>query len=169
MGIMTTISVIIIAIIFITIIGFGAQGRSELYHILRSRPLATGRQTPNQQQPWKGAQPTATSGEGQGGTHTTGKRCWGPTERGHICYRYGLRPQDTTPTTALGTYGEGPYILPLRAWAPRNHTYNGVGDLRRGAIYDPGSRFADPPPPPMVSPPPPSPSRICMTLHTFST
>ena len=30
MGIMTTISVIIIAIIFVTIIGFGAQGRSEL-------------------------------------------------------------------------------------------------------------------------------------------
>ena len=29
MGIMTTISVIIIAIILITIIGFGAQGRSE--------------------------------------------------------------------------------------------------------------------------------------------
>ena len=49
MGIMTTISVIIIGIIFITIIGFGAQGRSELYHILRSKPLATGRQTPNQQ------------------------------------------------------------------------------------------------------------------------
>ena len=49
MGIMTTISVIIIGIIFITIIGFGAQGRSELYHILRSTPLATGRQTPNQQ------------------------------------------------------------------------------------------------------------------------
>ena len=49
MGIMTTISVIIIAIVFITIIGFGAQGRSELYHILRSKPLATGRQTPNQQ------------------------------------------------------------------------------------------------------------------------
>ena len=191
MGIMTTISVIIIAIIFITIIGFGAQGRSELYHILRSRPLATGRQTPNQQQPWKGAQPTATSGEGQGGTHTTGKRCWGPTERGHIYYhyglrpqettpttalgtygegpyyRYGLRPQDTTPTTALGTYGEGPYILPLRAWAPRNHTYNGVGDLRRGAIYDPGSRFADPPPP-MVSPPPTLPKpKLYDSAHVF--
>ena len=64
---MTTISVIIIAIIFITIIGFGAQGRSELYHILRSKPLATGRQTPNQQWPWKGAQPTATTvGRGRG-------------------------------------------------------------------------------------------------------
>ena len=48
MGIMTTISVIIIVIIFITTIGFSAQGRSELYHILRSK-LATGRQTPNQQ------------------------------------------------------------------------------------------------------------------------
>ena len=47
MGIMTTISVIMVAIIFITIIGFGAQGRSELYHILRSKPY--GRQTPNQQ------------------------------------------------------------------------------------------------------------------------
>ena len=55
MGIMTTISVIIIAIIFITIIGFGAQGRSELHHILRSKPLATG------------AQPTATTvGRGRG-------------------------------------------------------------------------------------------------------
>ena len=49
MGIMTTISVIIIAIIFMTIIGFGLQGRSKLYHILRSKPLATGRQTPKQQ------------------------------------------------------------------------------------------------------------------------
>ena len=49
MGIMTTISVIIIAIIFITTIGFGAQGRSELYHVLRSKPLGTGRQTANQQ------------------------------------------------------------------------------------------------------------------------
>ena len=57
MGIMTTISVIIIAIIFITIIGFGAQGRSELHHILRSKPLATG------------AQPTATTvGRGRGDT-----------------------------------------------------------------------------------------------------
>ena len=37
-------------------------------------------------------------------------------------------------------------------------------------IYDPGSRFADPPPP-MVSPPPPtpSPSRVCVTAHTFCT
>ena len=64
MGIMTTISVIIIAIIFITIIGFGAQGRSELHHILGSKPLATGRQTPNQQYR---AQPTATTvGRGRG-------------------------------------------------------------------------------------------------------
>ena len=45
MGIMTTISIIIIAIIFITIIGFGAQGRSELYHILRSK-LHRGEPTP---------------------------------------------------------------------------------------------------------------------------
>ena len=72
MGIMTTISVIIIAILFITIIGFGAQGRSELYHILRSKLLATGGQTPNQQWLWKGAQPTATTvGRGRG---TTGGR-----------------------------------------------------------------------------------------------
>ena len=61
--------------------------------------------------------------------------CWGPTERGHIYYHFGLRPQETTLTMVLGTYGEGPYILPLRSWAPRNHTYNGVGGLRRGAIY----------------------------------
>ena len=45
MGIMTTIFVIIINIIFITIIGLGAQ--VELYHILRSKPLATGRPTSN--------------------------------------------------------------------------------------------------------------------------
>ena len=45
MGVMTTISVIIIAIIFITIIGFGAQGRSELYHIpsLRSSLMPRSR------------------------------------------------------------------------------------------------------------------------------
>ena len=41
MEIMTTTSVIIIAIIFITIIGFGAQGRSELYHIL-GKPTPQG-------------------------------------------------------------------------------------------------------------------------------
>ena len=71
MGIMTTISVIIIAIIFITIIGFGAQGRSELYHILRSKLFQTlSNRTPDA---WKGAQPTATTvGRGRGGTHTTG-------------------------------------------------------------------------------------------------
>ena len=46
MGIMTTISVIIIATKFITIIGKGAQGRSELYHILRSKPLATDARRP---------------------------------------------------------------------------------------------------------------------------
>ena len=65
MGIMTTISVIIIAIIFITIIGFGAQGRSELYHILRSKLFQTlSNRTPDA---WKGAQPTATTvGRGRG-------------------------------------------------------------------------------------------------------
>ena len=40
--------------------------------------------------------------------------CWGPTERGHIYYHYGLGPQETILTMVLGAYGEGPYILPLR-------------------------------------------------------
>ena len=98
---MTTISVIIIGIIFITIIGFGAQGRSELYHILRSKPLATGRQTPNQQyshgrrcsrpQPqWGGAGGNPHHREPQGG----GGIPWGGGGRGglaalhHIYMRY---------------------------------------------------------------------------------
>ena len=74
MGIMTTISVIIIAIIFITITGFGAQGRSELYHILRSVQTLSNR-TPVAQPAIAmegGAADRNHSGEGQGGTHTTG-------------------------------------------------------------------------------------------------
>ena len=73
MGIMKTISVIIIAIIFITIIGFGAQGRSELYHILKVQTLSN--RTPDAQ-PAIGMEGGAAdrnhSGEGQGGTHITG-------------------------------------------------------------------------------------------------
>ena len=75
MGIMTTISVIIIAIIFITIIGFGAQGRSELYHILRSGVQTLSNRTPDAQPAIAmegGAADRNHSGEGQGGTHTTG-------------------------------------------------------------------------------------------------
>ena len=73
MGIMTTISVIIIAIIFITIIGFGAQGRSELYHILGSKPLKNW--TPDAQPAIAmegGAADRNHSGEGQGRNDTTG-------------------------------------------------------------------------------------------------
>ena len=68
MGIMTTISVIIIAIIFITITGFGAQGRSELYHILRSVQTLSNR-TPVAQPAIAtegGAADRNHSGEGQG-------------------------------------------------------------------------------------------------------
>ena len=36
-----------------------------------------------------------------------------------------------------------------------------IRSVKHVCIYDPGSRFADPPPPP-------SPSRICVTVHTFS-
>ena len=75
MGIMTTISVIIIAKIFITIIGFGAQGRSELYHILRSKLQTLSNRTPDAQPAIAmdgGAADRNHSGEGQGGTHTTG-------------------------------------------------------------------------------------------------
>ena len=61
-GIMTTISVIIIAIIFITIIGFGAQG-------------SLSNRTPDAQPAIAmegGAADRNHIGEGQGGTHTTG-------------------------------------------------------------------------------------------------
>ena len=51
MGIMITIFVVtIITIIFITIIGFGAQGRSEFSGTVshpQAKPLATGRPTSN--------------------------------------------------------------------------------------------------------------------------
>ena len=71
MGIMT-IFVIIITITLITIIGFGAQGRSEfsveLYHILSSKPLATGAQPAIVME--VGAADRNHGGEGQGGTHT---------------------------------------------------------------------------------------------------
>ena len=67
MGIMTTIFVIIINIIFITIIGLGAQ--VELYHILRSKPLATGRPTSNSH--GRGRSRPEPQGKGAGGTHTT--------------------------------------------------------------------------------------------------
>ena len=63
MGIMTTIFVIITRI-FITIIGFGAQGRSEFSGTVSHPKVQTlSSRTPNQQWPWKGAQPTATTEE----------------------------------------------------------------------------------------------------------
>ena len=84
MGIMTTISVIIIGIIFITIIGFGAQGRSELYHILRSKPLATGRShgrgRSRPQPQWGGAGGNPHHREPQGG----GGIPWGGGGRGGL-------------------------------------------------------------------------------------
>ena len=74
MGIMTTISVIIIAIIFITIIDFGAQGRSELY-VSHPKVQTLSNRTPDAQPAIAmegGAADRNHSGEGQGGTHTTG-------------------------------------------------------------------------------------------------
>ena len=41
------------------------------------------------------------------------QRRWGPTERGHIYYHYGLGPHETILTMVLGTYGEGPYMIPV--------------------------------------------------------
>ena len=74
MGIMTTISVIIIAIIFIRyIIGFGAQGRSELY-VSHPKVQTLSNRTPGAQPAIAmegGAADRNHSGEGQGGTHTT--------------------------------------------------------------------------------------------------
>ena len=86
MGIMTTISVIIIAVIFITIIGFGAQGRSELYHILRSKLQTLSNRTPDAQpamameggaadrNQWGGAggNPHHREPQGEGGYHGVG-------------------------------------------------------------------------------------------------
>ena len=66
MGIMTTILVIIIiiiTIILITTIGFGAQGRSEFSGTVSHLKVQTlSNRTPNQPEPLKGAQPTATRG-----------------------------------------------------------------------------------------------------------
>ena len=87
LGIMTTILVviiIIITIILITTIGFGAQGRSEFSGtVSHPQVQSLSNRTPNQQQPWKGAQPTATTGRrgeptpqgttgGEGGYHGVG-------------------------------------------------------------------------------------------------
>ena len=98
MGIMTTISVIIIAIIFITIIGFGAQGRSELYHILRSKPFSNrtpdaqpaiamegGRSRPQPQWGEAGGEPTpqgTTGGRGEPTATTVGRGRGEPTPQG---------------------------------------------------------------------------------------
>ena len=78
MGIMTTISVIIIAIIFITIIGFGAQGRSgtvshpkvqTLKELDARRPTSNshGRGRSRPQPQWGGAGTKRHHREPQGG------------------------------------------------------------------------------------------------------
>ena len=57
---------------FITIIGFGAQGRAEFSGTVSHPKVQTlSNRTPNQQWPWNGVQPTATTGGAAGG-HTTG-------------------------------------------------------------------------------------------------
>ena len=56
--------------IFITIIGFGAQ--VELYQILRSKPLATGRPTSNSRGMGRSRPQRKGWGRGRGETHTTG-------------------------------------------------------------------------------------------------
>ena len=87
MGIMTTISVIIIAIIFITIIGFGAQGRSELYHILRSKrePQGGGGSRPQPQWGGAGGNPHHREPQGGGGIPWCGGGRVGLAALHHIC------------------------------------------------------------------------------------
>ena len=53
---------------FITIIGFGAQGRAEFSGTVSHPKVQTlSNRTPNQQWPWNGVQPTATTGGAAGG------------------------------------------------------------------------------------------------------
>ena len=78
MGIMTTIFVIIITIIFITVIGFGAQGRSEFSGTVshpKVQPLVTG--CPQAIAMEGAAADRNHRGEGHGGTHTTGNHSGG--------------------------------------------------------------------------------------------
>ena len=97
MGIMTTISVIIIAIIFITITGFGAQGRSELYHILRSVQTLSkhshgrGRSRPQPQWGGAGGNPHHREPQGGGGYHGVGGGRGGPSSAAPYMHRVGWK------------------------------------------------------------------------------